>query len=111
MDGLLLLLRLLLSATFAVAGIIPTTSLCQTLLPQDMLARTAALFTATNGGMTVLGAMLGGLLGNAIGARPTLAIAVAGMALAPLIAAFSPLRHLTAMAAPAPHPPDAAAGG
>ncbi len=79
---------------FAVAGDILTVSLRQSALPPALLGRTAALFSAAGGGMIVAGAVLGGSLGAWIGIRPTLGIAVAGMAAAPLFALFSPLRTL-----------------
>jgi hypothetical protein len=44
--------------------------------------------------MTVAGALFGGLLGGWIGIRPTLTIAVAGMATAPLFVLFSPIGTL-----------------
>lgn len=79
---------------FAVAFMIPATSLRQTVLPPALLGRVAAFFQAVNGGMTVAGAILGGLLGGWLGIRETLAIAVAGMAAAPLFALFSPIGTL-----------------
>jgi predicted MFS family arabinose efflux permease len=79
---------------FAVAFMIPLNSLRQAVLPRALLGRTAALFSAVAGTMTVLGAIVGGALGGLIGIRETLLIAVAGMALAPLFVLFSPLRTL-----------------
>jgi len=87
---------------FAVAFMIPSTSLRQSVLPVAVLGRVAAFFQAVNGGMTVLGAILGGLLGGWIGIRETLAISVLGMAAAPLFILFSPLRHLRQIPAPPP---------
>jgi predicted MFS family arabinose efflux permease len=78
----------------AVAAMIPTASLRQSLLPRAMLGRTAALFGAVSGGMTVLGAMLGGALGDWIGIRETLAISVAGVLASVTILLFSPLWKL-----------------
>lgn len=82
---------------FALAFIIPMTSLRQAVLPEAALGRTAALFSAVSGGATVAGSILGGVLGSAIGVRPTLALAVAGIASAPLFVLFSPLRNLRGM--------------
>jgi MFS family permease len=79
---------------FAVAFMIPTTSLRQAVLPPALLGRVAAFFLAVNGGMTVAGAILGGLLGGLLGIRETLAIAVAGMAVSPVFVLLSPLRKL-----------------
>jgi hypothetical protein len=47
-----------------------------------------------NGAMTVLGAIVGGVLGGWIGIRETLVIAVVGMAGGALFIVFSPLRNL-----------------
>jgi len=79
---------------FAVAFMIPSTSLRQAVLPSALLGRVAAFFHAVNGAMTVLGALLAGLLGEWLGIRETLFIAVAGMAIAPLFVLFSPVRTL-----------------
>lgn len=79
---------------FAVAFMIPLTSLRQAVLPRAMLGRTAALFSAASGTMTVLGALAGGALAGRLGVRETLLLAVAGMAAAPLFVLFSPLRGL-----------------
>lgn len=82
---------------FAVAFIIPLTSIRQAVLPNALLGRTAALFMAVSGVVTVLGAILGGALGSWIGIRETLAVAVTGMAAAPVFVLFSPLRSLKAI--------------
>jgi MFS family permease len=79
---------------FALAFIIPLTSLRQAVLPPEMLGRTAAFFSMIAGGATVAGALLGGLLGDWLGVRETLAIAVAGIAAAPVFILFSPLATL-----------------
>ncbi len=79
---------------FAIAFMIPLTSLRQAVLPPAILGRTAALFSAVNGGVTVLGAILGGLLGGWIGIREILLLAVIGMSTAPLFVLFSPVRTL-----------------
>ena len=78
----------------AVAAIIPMTSLRQSLLPQAMLGRTAAVFSAAAGATAILGALTGGLLGGWIGVRPTLFLAAAAYLLTPLFVVFSPLRRL-----------------
>ncbi|HSM96569.1 MAG TPA: MFS transporter, partial [Rhizomicrobium sp.] len=87
---------------FALAFMIPITSLRQAVLPPALLGRTAALFMAVVGGMTVAGALLGGLLGGWIGIRETLALAVAGMAASSLFLLLSPLRILREI--PVRHP-------
>jgi predicted MFS family arabinose efflux permease len=45
-------------------------------------------------GIIPIGSLLGGVLGDAIGLRATLVVAVVGMLLAAVINVFSPLRHL-----------------
>lgn len=79
---------------FAMAAMIPMTTLRQAVLPKAMLGRTAALFGAAAGGMTVAGALSGGLLGDAIGIRATLAISIAGIMASVLLLLFSPVRKL-----------------
>jgi predicted MFS family arabinose efflux permease len=56
--------------------------------------------------VTPVGAVLGGILGGAIGLQPTLLIAAIGVLLAFLFAFFSPLRVLRDQ----PHLPEEAAG-
>jgi hypothetical protein len=51
------------------------------------------------GGVAPLGALLGGWLGEVIGMRPTLGIAIGGLLLSTLWLIFSPLRRLHAMPA------------
>jgi predicted MFS family arabinose efflux permease len=79
---------------FALAFIIPLTSLQQAILPRQVLGRTRGMFSVAAGGATILGALIGGVLGDWLGTRQTLALAVAGIALAPLFVAFSPLSRL-----------------
>jgi MFS family permease len=94
MEAAMLMFAQLGGDGFAVAFMIPLTSLRQAVLPRASLGRTAGLFSAVAGTMTVLGAVLGGALGGWIGVRETLLIAVAGMAAAPLFVLFSPLGRL-----------------
>lgn len=78
----------------AVAGGVLTSSLRQTLLPQAVLGRVAGAFHASAGGMAVIGALGGGLLGQVIGPRAALLAAALGFLVPPLIGALSPLRSL-----------------
>jgi len=77
----------------AVAAAVLAASLRQTLLPQAVLGRVAATFQAVGGGMAVIGALTGGVLGGLIGPRATLFIAVGGLLIGPLVVALSPLRQ------------------
>ena len=79
---------------FAVAFLIPLTSLRQAVLPPGLLGRTQGLFGAVAGAMTVLGALTGGFLGGWLGPRETLAMAVAGQGACGLFLVFSPVRRL-----------------
>ncbi|HJW40501.1 MAG TPA: MFS transporter [Rhizomicrobium sp.] len=90
---------------FALAFIIPLTSLQQAILPRHLLGRTRGMFSVAAGGATVIGALIGGLLGNSLGVRETLAIAVVGIGAAPLFVAFSPLRRLKEIPAAEPKNP------
>ena len=75
----------------AVTAAVLAGSLRQTVLPQAMLGRAGATFHAVGGGMAVVGALAGGVLGGAIGPRAALYIAAGGLLVGPLIAAMSGL--------------------
>jgi len=77
----------------AVAAAILAASLRQTLLPQAVLGRVAATFQAVGGGMAVVGALAGGVLGGLFGPRAALFIGAAGLLIGPLVVALSPLRR------------------
>jgi MFS family permease len=87
---------------FALAFIIPATSLDQAVLPKHLLGRIRGMFAVASGGAAVAGALIGGVLGDVLGARPTLAIAVAGIGAAPLFVLFSPLWRLQEIPADPP---------
>ena len=57
------------------------------------MGRMNATRRSVNRGMIVVGAPLGGLVGEAIGTRPTITIAAAGMVLVVLLMAGSNIRH------------------
>ena len=83
--------------SLAVAAIIPSSSLRQTVLPGEALGRTAALFRAGAGASTLVGALLGGFLGETLGIRMTLFIAVCGILACTSVGLFSPLTKLKEM--------------
>jgi MFS family permease len=89
----------LLGDAFGVVPLILATSLRQLVLPQNMLGRVGATFRAAPGGMAVIGALLGGTLGDVLGLRQALLIAIAGLLIGPVIGAFSPLRRVREMPA------------
>jgi MFS family permease len=91
----------LLGDSLAVAAIIPSSSLRQTVLPGKMLGRSAALFRAGAGASTVVGALAGGVLAEALGVRSTLLIAVCGILACTMIGLSSPLTKLKEMPEPA----------
>jgi len=91
----------LLGDSLAVAAIIPSSSLRQTVLPSAVLGRTAALFRAGAGASSVVGALFGGILAEALGVRATLFIAVCGILTCTMIGLFSPLTKLKEMPEPA----------
>jgi MFS family permease len=90
----MLILAQLFGDSLALVAMIPAGSLRQSVLPGNILGRTAALFRAGNGGALVLGSLLGGFLGDALGIRETLFLAVCGMVSTTLISVFSPLIRL-----------------
>lgn len=77
-----------------VAAMIPAGTLRQSVFDQARLGRTGAVFHVARGSVTVVGALVGGVLAEAMGARPAMWVAVIGMVAAGLIPLFSPLRTL-----------------
>lgn len=67
-------------------------SLRQTITPDRLLGRTNASMHFLVGSIGMVGILVGGALGEMIGVRATLGLAVAGGASASLLIAFSPLR-------------------
>jgi hypothetical protein len=92
-----LVISQLLGDAFGVVPLILATSLRQILLPQKMLGRVGATFRALAGGMAVIGALAGGMLGGAFGLRQTLLAAIAGLLVGPLLGALSPLMKVREM--------------
>ena len=93
-----LVLAQLIGDSFGVAAIIPATTLRQSVIPQRLLGRTAALFQCGSGAGRVMGALLGGVLGDSIGARPALWIGALGTVVMAAWIFSSPLRTLRALA-------------
>jgi predicted MFS family arabinose efflux permease len=73
----------------------------QLLSPEPLLGRVNASFRFAGLGVSPLGALLGGVLGSAIGLRAALLVAVGGMLLAPVIVVVSPVRRLRDLPTPA----------
>ncbi|CAN5186864.1 MFS transporter [soil metagenome] len=75
----------------AVTAAVLAGSLRQTVLPQAILGRVGATFHAVGGGMAVVGALAGGVLGGAIGPRAALFIGAGGLLIGPIVAGLSGL--------------------
>ncbi|HKP54393.1 MAG TPA: MFS transporter [Chloroflexia bacterium] len=69
-------------------------SLRQSITPDHLLGRTNASMHFIAGGLNTFGLLVGGVLGDALGPRSTLLIAVIGIMLATLWLVFSPLWKL-----------------
>jgi MFS family permease len=98
-------LPMLIAAAFLMAGsgavsAITVESLFQRATPDRLLGRVNGSFRFLTVGLWPLGALVGGLLGSAIGPRAALFSAVAAMAIAPVLVWFSPVRRLGAPAGP-----------
>jgi len=82
---------------FAVAAMVPASTLRQTVFPREVLGRTGAVFHFVTGAMAVVGALVGGVAAEHIGIRPTMWIGALGIVAGQLILAFSPLRSMRQM--------------
>jgi MFS family permease len=82
-------------------------SLRQAIVPDRLLGRANASMQFLIGGLAPLGALLGGWLGEVIGMRPTLWIAIGGLLLSTLWLIFSPVRDLRETPDAPGAPPDA----
>jgi MFS family permease len=80
------------------------TSLRQTITPQRLLGRVNATFSFVMTGAGLGGVLLGGVLGELLGARAAIAIGAFGFSLAGLWVFGSPLRHLRSASEPAEEP-------
>ncbi|WP_112137456.1 MFS transporter [Glycomyces dulcitolivorans] len=81
----------------------------QRLTPDNLLGRMNATVRFVVFGAYAVGSILGGALGQYLGARTTLWIAAAGLCLAFLPVFFSPLRNLRTLPDPEPEPAGVAA--
>jgi MFS family permease len=88
--------------SFAVAGMIPSASLQQSVIPRRLLGRAGAAMSIAGGTPAVVGALIGGLAGSLLSPRLALFLAAAGLAATPLIGVFSPLLGLEQIPAKAP---------
>lgn len=87
----------ILGDAFGVVPLILAGSLRQTILPQNVLGRVGATFRVAAGGAAVIGALIGGGLGQQMGARTALLIAIAGLLIGPVAGLFSSLRAVREM--------------
>ncbi len=87
----------LVGDAFGVAAMIPTTTLQQTLIPEDALGRVGAIFQIARGAGFIIGALICGALATVVGVREALVTACVGLLLAELIPALSPLWSLRAL--------------
>jgi hypothetical protein len=76
-------------------------SLRQTIIPDPLQGRVNGGMQVLGQGVGTLGLLVGGVLGETIGLRPTVAVAVLGVLLGALWVLGSPLRHLRALPAAA----------
>ncbi len=98
---------ILLGQVFAGLGMslfgVPQRTLRQSLAPPHLLGQVTATWRTLVIGGQAAGAATSGLLATAIGVRPTLLVATAGMLLGVLIALLSPLRTLHAVPSKQPN--------
>jgi MFS family permease len=89
-----------LGGVFAVAGafiaitVIHVMTIRQTVTPNRLLARMNASYRTLGYGIMPIGALLGGVIGEALGLRVALGVAAIGIACAPLWVVFSPIPRI-----------------
>jgi len=69
-------------------------SLRQTITPQHMLGRVNGSFRVGSLGAMLVGSLLGGVLGDNLGLRPTLVVGGSGVVVGAILLALSPVRSL-----------------
>jgi Transmembrane secretion effector len=75
-------------------GVIPVilgTSLLQSIIAGEALGRVRAVFRGASGLAAVIGSLAGGVLGQALGVRQTLFLAIGGLLIGPLVSVLTPL--------------------
>lgn len=95
------------------AAIVLVITLRQTAIPRELLGRAQATYRMLTYGAIPVGAILGGALVDALGARGALLLCTGGIALAPIWIVLSPLPRLRTLAdarMEAPAPPASAPG-
>ena len=83
----------------AVAAAISSTVLRQSLIPGELLGRSAAAFNVGQGSAAIIGALAGGLLGEALGVRSAMVVASLGLISSVGWAIASPLLRLRSLPA------------
>jgi MFS family permease len=81
-------------ATFGQLVNVTVMAVRQAITPDGMQGRAAATITFAGMGLTPLGSLLGGFLGQECGLRASLLVTAAGMMLSPALMALSPLARL-----------------
>jgi predicted MFS family arabinose efflux permease len=89
----------ILGDAFGVVPLILSSSLRQSVLPGNMLGRSAAAFRAISGAGAAVGALFGGTLAETLGIRATLLAAIAGLMIGPVYGLLTPLRRVKDMPA------------
>jgi len=84
----------LLNGAGSTISTIQIVSARQIATPSGLLSRVNATFRFLAWGFTPLGAVLGGMMGEQLGLRPTLILATAGLALSALWLIFSPVARM-----------------
>ena len=91
---LILFVSQIVGDMFLAIYLIDELSMRQSITPDHLLGRVSASFEFLVGGVAAIGILVGGLMGQAIGLRPAMAVAAAGISLSFLWLVFSPIRGL-----------------
>ena len=109
-------LVLAVAGAFIAITVIHVMTIRQTVTPDRLLARMNASYRTLGYGVMPVGALLGGIVGEAFGLRAALAVGAIGIASAPLWVVFSPVRGVRRIEdvecmAPAEASPHGSGGG